>query len=87
MRKGIVILIDPVSDKGYIVDENEQDIPFLLSSLNKAVEVGDRVMFEITLSQSGLIATNVLIYAQKPAMNTAHQSSSPGIYISKEIPE
>ena len=87
MRKGIVILIDPVSDKGYIVDENEQDIPFLLSSLTKAVEVGDRVLFEITLSQSGLMATNVLINTQKPAINTGKQSSSPGIYISKEVPE
>ncbi|WP_316799573.1 hypothetical protein [Pedobacter frigidisoli] len=87
MRKGIVILIDPVSDKGYIIDENEQDIPFLLSSLNKAVEVGDRVLFEITLSKSGLMAKNVLLNIQKSAINNGEQSSSQGIYISRKVPE
>ncbi|KLT63769.1 cold-shock protein [Pedobacter sp. BMA] len=87
MRKGIVILIDPVSDKGYIVDENEQDIPFFISSLTGGVEVGDRVTFEIKLSKSGLTAVSIAVYVEQPAKDQSLLPSPLSIYISKESPE
>ena len=64
MRKGTVTHIDPILRRGYIEDENEQDICFKLDSSTEHIKAADSVNFEIILDQNGLIATHVKLAAE-----------------------
>jgi len=59
MRKGIVTHIDILSGKGFIEDENQQDISFPLNYSHHSIQTGSVVEFEIALGLNGLFATNV----------------------------
>lgn len=59
MRKGIVTHIDPAFDKGFIEDENGQDIFFDLDLMHNDINVGDPVKFQIILGPGGLVASDV----------------------------
>jgi len=59
MRKGIVTHIDILSGKGFIEDENQQDISFYLYRTLNGIRMGSLVEFEIALGLDGLFATNV----------------------------
>ncbi|WP_316801388.1 hypothetical protein [Pedobacter frigidisoli] len=59
MRIGTVTHIDPILRRGYIEDENEQDICFTLDSSTEHISAADSVSFEIILDQNGLIATHL----------------------------
>lgn len=58
-RKGEVILIDIEQGYGIIVDENGQDILFLLSKTSRHMNLNSKVIFEIVLSSKGLTAVDV----------------------------
>ena len=58
-RKGEVILIDIEQGYGIIVDENGQDILFLLSHTSRHMNINSKVIFEIVLSSKGLTAVDV----------------------------
>jgi len=59
MRKGIITHIDLLSGKGFIEDENQQDISFYLSDTQSNLRTGILIEFEIALDDNGLFATNV----------------------------
>ncbi len=59
MRKGIVTHIDPVFRKGFIEDENGQDIFFDLDEMHGNLNNGDSVKFQIILGPDGLVASDV----------------------------
>jgi len=44
---------------GEIVDEHDQDIAFLLIDEYCSLHIGERVCFEIELTNIGLLATNI----------------------------
>lgn len=59
MRLGRILCINLVEGTGLILDENDQDITFLLEGLNQKVRLSDEVRFEIAITSLGLIATNI----------------------------
>jgi len=59
-RKGVVAHIDIEENSGIIIDENCQDIYFSFKDLLSFVTINTCVYFEIILSDSGLIATNII---------------------------
>lgn len=61
MRKGIVNYLDPTSEVGSILDENEQEITFNSNYLNEPIKIGTFVVFEIELDTSGLVAKNLKV--------------------------
>jgi len=60
-RRGDVIQIDIDQCYGIIIDENGQDIRFLLSEMSGEVGINSKVIFEIELSRHGLVATNIVL--------------------------
>ncbi|KIA96513.1 hypothetical protein OC25_01810 [Pedobacter kyungheensis] len=70
MRKGIVTHIDILLGKGFIEDENQQDISFPLNYTHHAIRTGSRVEFEIALGTDGLFATDVQSIALNEAVMT-----------------
>ncbi|RBQ07937.1 cold shock domain-containing protein [Pedobacter miscanthi] len=69
MRKGIVTHIDPVFRKGFIEDDNGQDIFFDLDLMQSDIKVGDAVKFQIILGPNGLVASDVQLILQNAEMN------------------
>ncbi|WP_293304164.1 cold shock domain-containing protein [Pedobacter sp. UBA5917] len=59
MRKGIVTHIDPVFNKGFIEDENGQDIFFDFELMHNSINIGDSVKFQIIFGPNGLVASDV----------------------------
>lgn len=59
MRKGRVLRIDQSIGRGFIQDENEQEIAFCLKSLDENIKINDTVEFEIELTRHGLTAMNI----------------------------
>lgn len=59
MRRGIVTHIDILSGKGFIEDENQQDISFYLYRTLNGIRTGSLVEFEIAMDINGLFATDV----------------------------
>ncbi|NII82278.1 cold-shock protein [Pedobacter riviphilus] len=59
MRKGEVTQIDFEYGLGIIIDENGQDIHFQLDNVSDQININSKVIFEIELNKSGLVAVNV----------------------------
>ncbi|MBB6236471.1 cold shock CspA family protein [Pedobacter sp. AK013] len=59
MRKGNVTQIDFEYGRGIIIDENGQDIHFQLDNVSDQININSKVIFEIELNKSGLVAVNV----------------------------
>ncbi|UKT64662.1 hypothetical protein [Pedobacter mucosus] len=59
MRKGRITQANPSEIRGFIQDENEQEISFILNNLDANINVTDNVLFEIQLTEFGLTATNI----------------------------
>ncbi|KLT63844.1 hypothetical protein [Pedobacter sp. BMA] len=64
MRTGTVTHIDPILKKGYIEDENMQDICFKIDEATGHINAADCVCFEITLEQDGLVATQIKLTSE-----------------------
>ena len=61
MRIGKILSVNASEGRGFIEDENEQEIAFCLKGLNQPVHINETVMFEIELGKYGLTATNVIL--------------------------
>lgn len=60
-RSGDVTQIDIENGCGVIIDENGQDIHFLLSETSGNISINSRVIFEIVLTRGGLMAVKVVL--------------------------
>jgi imidazole glycerol phosphate synthase subunit HisF len=60
-RRGDVIRIDIEQGCGIIIDENGQDIHFLLSKTSDHISINSKAIFEIELSGTGLTAVKVAL--------------------------
>lgn len=58
-RRGEIIHIDFEHGLGTIIDENGQDIQFLLDEVSDQINLNAKVVFEIDLSDQGLVAVKV----------------------------
>lgn len=58
-RRGEIIHIDFEYGLGTIIDENGQDIQFLLDEVSDQINLNAKVVFEIDLSDQGLVAVKV----------------------------
>ena len=58
-RRGKVIELDTEQGYGVIIDENGQDIHFLLSTTPHYISINSKVIFQIKLSSKGLTAVDV----------------------------
>jgi len=61
MRKGIIIRIDQSAGRGFIEDENLQEIAFCLNGMDGNIKINDLVEFEIELTAHGLTAINISV--------------------------
>ncbi|MDY0907684.1 hypothetical protein [Pedobacter sp. CFBP9032] len=59
LRFGKIVRMDNSEKYGVILDNNCQDIHFILINLTESIKVNDQVSFEIDLGEDGLIATKV----------------------------
>jgi len=69
MRKGVITHIDPFLGKGFIEDENGQDIFFDLELIQSDINAGDLVNFQIILGSDGLVASDVQQMVKRKEMN------------------
>lgn len=58
-RRGEIICIDFEEGLGTIIDENHQDIQFLLDEVSDPINLNVKVLFEIDLTEKGLVAVKV----------------------------
>lgn len=58
-RRGEIICIDFEEGLGTIIDENHQDIQFLLDEVSDPINLSVKVLFEIDLTEKGLVAVKV----------------------------
>jgi cold shock CspA family protein len=65
IRKGWVLSINKFNGVGVIVDENEQEISFLVEHPMEWPAEGEQVRFDIVLTALGLMATNIVPVSQK----------------------
>jgi len=59
-RRGEIIHIDVENGVGTIIDENCQDIQFQLDETSGQIALNMKVIFEIDLGNSGLVAVKVV---------------------------
>ncbi|TCD07589.1 cold-shock protein [Pedobacter frigidisoli] len=59
MRRGKIINITLSEGRGFIIDENDEEIPFCLKMLDNRLGIADEVLFEIVKTNYGLTAMNI----------------------------